>query len=198
MESDSVNWRKVLAVLLFAFFLLLQYLEFTPYAVTQTYISSQNVPHTVVINRGWKCYEDIGYSRNIKNDNPIVERERIDFSVAVLQILLSGGVCVWVYIKPKIAQRKGQKQVNSETETLKALNNQLQKSINVLSAENKRLLTARKKYEDALRDYYESVPEFPQFDVYTYAFADDKTINEAKRKYAEEMYKYVIYRTQHK
>lgn len=198
MESDSVNWRKVLAVLLFAFFLLLQYLEFTPYAVTQTYISSQNVPHTVVINRGWKCYENIGYSRNNKKDGSIIERERVDFSLAALQMLLIGGACAWVYIKPKIKQRKWQKQASSEVEALKALNGQLQKSVNVLSAENKRLLTARKKYEDALRDYYESVPEFPQFDVYTYAFADDKTINEAKRKYAEEMYKYVIYRTQHK
>ncbi len=198
MESDSINWRKVLAVLLFAFFMLLQYLEFTPYAVTQTYISSQNVPHTVVINRGWKCYKDIGYSRNNKKDGSIIERERIDFSVAALQILLIGGVCIWVCIKPKIKQKKVQKTSNEETEAMKALNSQLQKSVSILSAENKRLLTVRKKYEDALRDYYESVPEFPQFDISTYAFADDKTINEAKRKYAEEMYKYVNYKFRHK
>lgn len=75
--------------------IIIQLGSFIPYVKTETYISSQNVPHTVVVDRGYSSFE---YADNYTaTDNKgVTTRRRINYPLAVVQFLLTTATAVLV------------------------------------------------------------------------------------------------------
>lgn len=111
--------RVFYSAVLLAALIFVQLAAFTPYIKTETLISSQNVPHTIVLDNGWKDIDSIGYAQEYSGKK-IIEIERINVPVFILQLVLSAlisiFVCIYPYIKKKLTQ--SHKNINSSSELI--------------------------------------------------------------------------------
>lgn len=60
--SENKILKLFFSLVIFLLLGIIQLGAFTPYTRTETYISVQNVPHTIVAARGWKNADNIGYT----------------------------------------------------------------------------------------------------------------------------------------
>ena len=186
--------RPILSILLFILLIIIQFGAFTPYTETITYISSQNVPHTTVVGRGWDNVSDIGYTH--QNINNTIDREQINYALLIVQILLTMCVSTLICFGSKIKKLFTRKKQTNEIHILQAQNTQLQNTIDSLCAENKQLIADKEELKSLLfeRNRQNRIQDFqtlPEIDINALAFADTETQEEAKRKYAIDMYRYV-------
>ena len=111
--------RVFYSAVLLAALIFVQLAAFTPYIKTETLISSQNVPHTIVLDNGWKDIDSIGYVQQYSGKKSI-EIERINAPVFILQLVLSAlisiFVCIYPYIKKKLT--KNHKSADSRAELI--------------------------------------------------------------------------------
>lgn len=113
--------RVFYSAVLLAALIFVQLAAFTPYIKTETLISSQNVPHTIVLDNGWKDIDSIGHTvRDYSGKNGSIEIERINVPVFILQLVLSAlisiFVCIYPYIKKKLTQSR--KNIDSHAEPI--------------------------------------------------------------------------------
>ena len=186
--------RPILSILLFILLIIIQFGAFTPYTETITYISSQNVPHTTVVGLGWDNVSDIGYTH--QNINNTIDREQINYALLIVQILLTMCVSTLICFGSKIKKLFTRKKQTNEIHILQAQNTQLQNTIDSLCAENKQLIADKEELKSLLfeRNRQNRIQDFqtlPEIDINALAFADTETQEEAKRKYAIDMYRYV-------
>lgn len=190
------GYRIAVATILFILLTAIQLCAFTPYTRTETYISSQNIPHTVVVGRGWDGIGNIGYTYLGNRNGSPTEREQINYILATVQLLLTACISILVCFGSKLKQKIKPSKTTDEIEILKNQNKKLQDTVDKLVLENDRLLRLKKLYESSNPEQNSDFPYFPEIDISSLAISDEKTQNIIKEKYAEDMYKYVKFKLQ--
>lgn len=192
-KKGNNNMKKLKTTVILVIYVLLiifQFGAFIPYTVTETYISSQNVPHTVTVLRGYDGINNIS-EYNYKGQNGVIQRKRINYPLLTFHFaLITCAALLAYYFLCYKGNRKQVKDVsNKELSELKSM-------VNKLSSENAELIKFKKEYEKFLseKDSYKKTQNYrnlPKLDINALAFADEETQERAKKQYAEEMYRYV-------
>ena len=189
--------------------IMIQLFAFTPYTITQTYISSQNVPHTVTTDRGYASFEDAD-GLTVTDLKGVTERKRVNYKLFAFQLALTTAIAAfvcyfWCY-KKAVAYKTCD---NEDNNTSRELNNQLQETIDKLSSQINKITLEN----EALRSQISTLirhqateelseneqfsffdvllPEPPYLDLNSLAFADEETVQRTQKKYAEDLYTYI-------
>lgn len=213
MISSRNKANFIIVAIVYMLVIIIQLGSFIPYVKTETYISAQNVPHTIVVDRGYSSFE---YADNYTaTDNKgVTTRRRINYPLAVIQFLLTTAtavlVCYLLY-KREVISEKNENAI--KIDVLKKQNIKLQQTIDDLSSqinkttlENEALRDQLAHFTDffdkpniatqnsfvdeqvSLNNVFEAEP--PYIDINALAFADDDEIRNAQKQYAEDLYKY--------
>lgn len=188
--------KLVFSIAFFVVFITIQLGAFTPFTTTETYISSQNVPHTVIIGRGWDGINNIldhkPFSVHVGSKSEATLRVQINLPLTIFQFILTAGLTALIYFAAISKKKVPASEPTEETELLKKQNIQLQQTIDKLISEKEELLHIKDLYEKsrAIRPSEENL-HYPEIDINGLAFADEKTVKAAQRQYAEDMYQYV-------
>ena len=101
MKKIKIIYIAILYVLL----IVVQICSFTPYTKVKTYVSAQNVPHSVVLERGWKGIDKIKNYEHHKEglDKTSFEIEQVNITLAIIQFLLTTSIpiCLLIALKRK-------------------------------------------------------------------------------------------------
>lgn len=212
--SISRKIKAIIIAIAYLIAIIIQFSAFTPYTETETYISSQNVPHIVIIERGYASFEYADWFVDV-GEKGVTTRRQINYSLFVFQLILTTVITAlayyfWCYkkhipIADNIADEQG---------TLKEQNIQLQQTIDELVVQNnkielenkslrKQVMQLSNAFDDATATtedafFYEQLTlddiliadEPPYIDINGLAFADEETIKKAQKQYAEDLYKY--------
>lgn len=84
----SRKTKKIIICITYIIAIIIQFFAFTPYIKTETYISSQNVPHIVVIERGYTSFEKAD-GPVFKGENEVTTRQQINHSLFTFQLILT-------------------------------------------------------------------------------------------------------------
>lgn len=141
--SKNKILKLFFSLVIFLLLGIIQLGAFTPYTRTETYISVQNVPHTIVTARGWKNADNIGYT--YKDKNGTIERERINIYIALLQLILTLVISAVICFDSDIKKLLNKKSSDDTIAILKDQNKQLQEAVNNLIEENKTLSQYKNK-----------------------------------------------------
>lgn len=141
--SKNKILKLFFSLVIFLLLGIIQLGAFTPYTRTETYISVQNVPHTIVAARGWKNADNIGYT--YKDKNGTIERERINISIALLQLILTLALPIVICFDSDIKELLNKKSNDDTIAILKDQNKQFQEAVNNLIEENKTLSQYKNK-----------------------------------------------------
>lgn len=200
---------KLPHILLFAYIIALVIEVFfcVPYNRFETFLSEQNVPHTVIIDSGYSPISDINYNRASWR-NGSIKISRVNIPQLVINIVVTSIVTAIFYfvltrkcsLGEKAREQVLQESINKLTEendvikeqssALRSQNIQSQQTIEELSSEVDELRQFKIRSED--------VPTYPDIDIASLAFADAKTQEKAKRRYADDMYLYLKYILEHR
>ena len=164
--------------------------SFTPYVIYKTYFSSQNVPHTIIEEKGYTSIEYIGDTyRDYKKGT--IEREQVDYPRAVfifsIPTVIALLLCYGVYKKdnPSFKLLNFFKK-DASCETAKLL-----RKIGDLEKEKQTLETILS--DCLLLDAPPCKPKYPDF--HTLAFADEQSQKKAIFEYEDKLSLYVRYKT---
>ncbi len=171
-EAITTKTKIICICIVCILLLIVQLCAFTPYVRYKTYISSQNVPHSVVIDRGYKAIDEIGYEP--LSYGKTFGTEDIDYLHAFVQYGLTIGVsvfiCIWLYKKDKSSP----KEIMSKSE--------LTKRIEHLEKENQMLKSF------ICKNPTEITP--PTLDKEAFTFADSETQEAMMSEYNAQMISY--------
>lgn len=207
------NKRKALIVgVVYAFLIFIQFAAFTPYTTTRTYISSQNVPHTITIDSGYSSFGDSCDGFNHTDAYVEGVTRMTNYTLFTFQLVLTTSIAALAYYFLCYKKQTSAHSNNDcdEQENLKRQNVQMQQTIespvaqnNKIELENTSLREQIVQFTDstaaATEDLYaqetvslDDVPleEPPYIDVNELAFADEDTIRKAQKQYAEDLYRY--------
>lgn len=164
--------NKIICITVISIVLLIaQLCSLTPYIKYQTYISSQNVPHSVVVERGYRAINEIGY---YEARGKTITIEQIDYVRAFIQFGLTIGtaifLCIWLYKKDKPSP----KAIMSKSE--------LNKRIEHLEKENQILKTFIRQNSTEITP--------PILDMEAITFADTEAQEAMMSKYNAQMIEY--------
>ena len=204
----SRKTKTIIICIVYAIVIVIQFAVFTPYTRTETYISSQNVPHTVIIKRGYASFEEAdGYAFTDKKG--VTARKQINYSLFAFQLILTTVLAVLVYYLWELRKQKNiDVQYKEKYLTLTKNYNELLENSKVvlkhlkqLQSENEALqseISTLMKQQAAERpseneqlsflDILQTEP--PYLDINGLAFADEETIRQAQKQYVEDLYKY--------
>lgn len=215
-NMQSANKIKVLIIgAVYVLVVFIQFAAFTPYTKTETYISSQNVPHTVTIDTGYTSINTTNYTYTDKKG--ITERKRINYTLLTFQLASTTMVALIAYYFWCHKKTVNTLAVDNDTynsDILKKQNIQLQQTIDKLADQNNKIKLENKALKEQIMSINNSfdevtaatenlfmqeqvtladipaVTEPPYLDINGLAFADDDEIRNAQKQYAEELYKY--------
>lgn len=131
----SKKTKTIIICIVYAIVIVIQFSACTPYTKTETYISSQNVPHTVIIERGYASLEDAdGYAHTDKKG--VTARQQINYSLFIFQLVLVTTVAAlayyfWCHKKTAVSKTCD----TTGSDILRKQNAQLQETIDKLSAQ---------------------------------------------------------------
>lgn len=204
----SRKTKTIIICIVYAIVIVIQFAVFTPYTRTETYISSQNVPHTVIIKRGYASFEEAdGYAFTDKKG--VTARKQINYSLFAFQLISTTVLAVLVYYLWELRKQKNidvqykekyltltknynellenSKVVLKHLKQLQSENEALQSEISTLM---KQLAAERPSENEQLSflDILQTEP--PYLDINGLAFADEETIRQAQKQYVEDLYKY--------
>lgn len=191
MREKSLKIAGICVI--YVLLILIQIGAFTPYKITETYFSSQNVPHTLIVERGYDNIFDIGYShRDVRGGIKCLEIESIDYPFLILQFSATTIITLLLYY---ILVYKSANKINNKNE-LKEQNLQLQNTIDGLIRENTELIKNQKLYESLFSQKNKSnktqgFSDIPKLDINSLAFADDETQKKAQEQYAQDILNYI-------
>lgn len=197
-EKPKRNFKttcKILCILiLYIAAIIIQINNFTPYTTTQTYISSQNVPHVIVVERGYANINNINHKYTDKKGT--VTKSQINFPLAALQFLLTTAAAALAYYMLVRKKQKYENKLAAELKSVSEQNLQLKNTINTLKEENSKSLNTKKLYEiiptdNNFSENTQTYDNIPLLDVNALAFADEETVRAAQANYAKEMYNYI-------
>ena len=210
----SRKLKTVIICTVYVLVIIIQISTFTPYIKTETYISTQNVPHTVVIDRGYTSFENADGHTHIDKKG-VTTRTQINYKLFVLQFALTTTAavfaCYLLYRKKLVVPEDVDA---SKCEVLKKQNIHLQQTIDRISSQNDKLIIENKALcdqnhylqtlfdkvraetgeilaNDQLSLYDVTITEPPCLDVNGLSFTDEETVQRIQKKYAEDLYIYI-------
>lgn len=176
-ETNSTmdkSFKKIITIIIcYIIAIYIQFAFLTPYKVERTYLSSQNVPHTVTIKSGYKCICKIG-SHDIKDE--IIQTENINYTSLFFNLGLTTLITAFiVYSIKRDSHQSTEKELYSEISNLKEEIKTLKTIIN-----NSKILQSLKNKND-----------LPNLDINSLAFADSDTQEIALSKYNTDIENYL-------
>lgn len=205
--KSSKKIKMIIICIAYVIAIIVQLSVFTPYTVTETYISSQNVPHTVTIERGWTSFEHADdYVHN--NKKGVIARQQVDYNLLVFQFALTTAIaacacyllCRKKAVVPEISDTTDNSLLRKQNIQLQEAIDEVSRQIDKITLENEALrsqiikLTQNRAEEGIYKDKKLSLSyakiEPPYLDVNGLAFADEETVRQAQKQYAEDLYEY--------
>ena len=120
MKKIKIIYIAILYVIL----IVIQLCFFTPYTRIKTYVSAQNVPHSVVLERSWTGIDKIKNYEHHKEglDKISFEIEQINVTLAIIQFLLTTSVPICLLIMLKRQSTKNAEYTNENNATSNTVN----------------------------------------------------------------------------
>lgn len=212
----TLNAKYVIICAIYLLALVIQIAFFTPYIKTETYISSQNVPHVITVDRGFASFDFAnGYTKT--GEKGTISRIQVDYPIAALQLAFTTVLAVLsCYLVRRSSSKKDAPAPEDigEPEILKKQILQLQEVINNLSGQVDKITLENEALRGQIMHFYSNPPpselqcemfantqnfssdallddNLPTLDINSLAFADEETIQRAQKQYAENVYNYI-------
>lgn len=120
MKKIKIIYIAILYVIL----IVIQLCFFTPYTRIKTYVSAQNVPHSVVLEHSWTGVDKIKNYEHHKEglDKISFEIEQVNVTLAIIQFLLTTSVPICLLIMLKRQSTKNAEYTNENNTTSNTVN----------------------------------------------------------------------------
>lgn len=195
------TYKTYILIGVYVLLLIVELFLYVPYEKIEVFRSKQNVPHTQVVGNGYASIQIIqNNSATIDGDEWTTTGKRLDSSQVIINVSITTALAVIIYFlfiyKKTNSAEAPDNAFKESLNSLKKQNVQLQKTIDTLYTENQQLIKDKNECEKLLlkkiqADSPEDCQSLPCIDINGLAFATEEQREQAKRKYAIDMYRYV-------